>query len=488
MKTSSILLSLGLSGLAVAAAPGCGGSSGSCVVDQYPEAPGGASDVVHASANCPADSADGSAEHPYPTISAAIQKSKAGGVILVAPGTYPENLTIDKDLSVIGPAKVGQKGDEAGIILQAPNPNAIVVKGGATANLVGFSVVSPKEVGVWASGGTAHVTSCKVEGAKLDGNGQYGYGFLASSDGAIILQDSAALSSAGVGILVNGATATVTSCEASNNASGGLRVDQGKAMITVDDTTFTGNTYFGIGLFGGTAKLTNNTISNTKPDATYGIADGIEVSGALDDQGNVLAPASVEASGNTITGVGRVGAIAAKGAGGIILQNNGISGSGQTSFGAGIWLQEGAGDASSKILDNHLTGNKFAGLGLTGDTHGIILQNNEVSGTVLATYFEGTASKSIGDGISLFDGASAKLTGNVIGKNGRAGIIFDSAAGTATTLDNNQITDNDQYGIILQNQPDMPAFGMSTVSGNKLGAQAPAGMMFDVNKDAFATP
>ncbi|HVN93038.1 MAG TPA: hypothetical protein VMT38_05055, partial [Terracidiphilus sp.] len=42
----------------------------------------------------------------YPTISAAVTAAKAGDTVSVCPGTYPEIVTITKNLSVVGKAPV----------------------------------------------------------------------------------------------------------------------------------------------------------------------------------------------------------------------------------------------------------------------------------------------------------------------------------------------------------------------------------------------
>ncbi len=119
------------------------------------------------------------------------------------------------------------------------------------------------------------------------------------------------------------------------------------------------------------------------------------------------------------------------GAGGIILQNNTITGSAASApFGAGIWLQEGAGGVAGNVIkNNQITAGKFVGLGLTGDTHGIILQGNTVSGTTLGSTFVGVSEVMIGDGLNVFAGASATITGNTLHQNGRAGLILDAGGG-----------------------------------------------------------
>jgi parallel beta-helix repeat protein len=471
---------------------GGGGSNEGCVVDKYPPAPDGASGVLHVSTGCPSSDADGSAEHPYPTITAALQKSAKGDTLLVAPGTYEENVTIDHDITIVGPTTPGNAGDAAGIILQAPAPDAVVVNAGATATLTGFHVKGAQGIGVLAKGGTANVSASKIEGTTVDAR-KNGYGATSSANGAIILQDVGISGCALIGVYVTGATATIDKCDISHNKGSGIRLDQASADVTISGNTLTGNGDFAVGVFSSGAIILQNHIADTVA-ADLKMGDGIVANGISDKNGMYLGDSHVNAHDNVITNSARVGVLMSAGASGIILQKNTVSGSAASAaFGAGIWLQAGAGGAMGNTLDgNILTGNKFAGIGLSGDTHGIILQNNQVSGTTLGSTIVDLSEVQIGDGISLFKGASALLKGNKSTQNGRFGMILDGeAGGSATTIEGNTLTDNDQYGIILQNQPaTMPTIGANTVMGNKVGDTLTVGASmtaFGVHSADFAT-
>ena len=64
-----------------------------------------------------------------------------------------------------------------------------------------------------------------------------------------------------------------------------------------------------------------------------------------------------------------------------------------------------------------------------------------------------------------------------------------TSEGSATSIQNNVIKDNDQYGIILQNQPAMaPPTGSNTFSGNKVGdTDTVAAGTFGIDASSFAT-
>ena len=74
----------------------------------------------------------------YPTISQAISSVPAGSTIRICPGTYPEQLVITKNLSLIGVAGNGNSGPAAS---GANNPTIVSPAGGLPANsndLFGF--------------------------------------------------------------------------------------------------------------------------------------------------------------------------------------------------------------------------------------------------------------------------------------------------------------------------------------------------------------
>ncbi len=67
---------------------------------------------------------DGSHDHPYQTISKALKHAKGSTVVYVGKGTYKENITLPKDVKLIG----GKNVDD--VVIKADNPNqpTIVMK------------------------------------------------------------------------------------------------------------------------------------------------------------------------------------------------------------------------------------------------------------------------------------------------------------------------------------------------------------------------
>jgi parallel beta-helix repeat protein len=471
-------------------AVGCGGGdtagdSGACDAS-FPDPPKGATNVVYASASCPASSADGSQDHPFATITDAVTAGGKGATILVAKGTYGENLALTSDVTIIGAATAGMHGGDAGIILQAPAGDAVRVSNGANVSLTGFDIEGAKSVGILAIGGSATISASKVVGTVEDAS-QPGvaYGVSAATEGAIILQDSAVTGSALIGVYFVSATGTVSSSDISNNAGGGVRFDSSEEG-TLEGNTLTSNSGFGVAVFGSVGIiLQDNQISGTAlapiaPGSSEQMGDGLVVGQATGETGS-----SITASGNTIDGSGRVGILAAAGAHGIILQDNTVTSSAATiGFGAGIWLQEGAGaDASSEISRNKVGANRFVGIGLSGDTHGIILQSNVVTNTTMGTFFAGGQQGSIGDGLNVLAGASANITGNTVSGNARLGLILDQADGANTALSGNTVSDNAQGAIILQDQSGTAPTLDAAAQAEAMPASAGT---WSLNSEAFA--
>jgi len=464
-------------GALVAVVSGCGGGEGdACQSAVYPAAPLGAASLLHVSAACPAEGADGSVAHPFAKIGDAIAKAGTGAAILIAPGTYAENVLVDKDISLVGSSN-GAAPEKAGAVIDAPNDTAVSVSAG-TALIRGLRIVNAGHAGILVDGAAVTIEGCRVEGTRFDSM-NIGVGVAVKNNGSIILQNSAVTSSAGPGVFVRDAGAIILQNQIDQNQEGGVRLEHASTEVRIEGNELNKNARLAIGVFSSSAIILQNTISETQLDEA-GVGDGIIESDLIDAATMTsFGPSNITAKDNQIGSSGRVG-ILCSGlmAQGIILQHNTLTSSGsmasitsKATFGAGVWLQAGAGsDMTSVIEDNTITGSKFVGLGLSGDTHGIILQNNTITETTLEMTLAGAQEIQIGDGINLFKGASAKITGNNnASKNGRFGIILDGANGGATTISGNMFNDNGQYGIILQNQPNAPDTTNNTTAGNTLG-------------------
>src|SRR5262249_20219533 len=146
------------------------------------------------------------------------------------------------------------------------------------------------------------------------------------------------------------------------------------------------------------------------------------------------------------------------------ISNNGLPGTIEYEYMAGIWLQTNvASDPTSEISGNKISGNKLAGIFMFGETHGISVVGNTVSGTLV----DKLGGNPVGDGIGLVGGASAHLTDNIVSSSGRFGIMVEPApvAMAMTAISGNTIQDSAAYGVVLQGDIVIATDG-NTFSGN----------------------
>lgn len=109
--------------------------------------------------------ADGSAEHPFGTLEAAVGAAGMGGVVLVTDGTYPVSQTITQSVSIVGrcASRVRFEGRDAAVLA------AFDVRGVSTEmTLRGVTLRSPAR-GVYVSmGATLSVRDVRFEGTRGD--------------------------------------------------------------------------------------------------------------------------------------------------------------------------------------------------------------------------------------------------------------------------------------------------------------------------------
>ncbi len=377
----------------------------------------------------------------FPTVQQGVYAVAPGGTVQVAPGTYTEQVTIDKAMTLTG------AGEGQTTIDLPPSPQAVPSALSGHSTVYGIDVTAP------ASGVT--ISNLTVEGSSatngVDGcqNGMAGIGFENASgtvDGValpdwapqsgvgcgsgqgvqvetgtngtanVTVKNSAVTNYGKSGIFAGGAGAaltatgdTVTSSPTSGVATNGIEVDYG-ASGSVSGNTVSGNDYTG-------------TVNSADPQADYAAgvllygdgANSVSVTGntLTDNQIGVESVATnAVVSGNTIseTGSGITDSIgvyavpcdtycadvgvATNGASQVTINDNTISGlplnytnySNPAAQTAGIWVGNTAaasadGSMSATINDNTVSGG-FSGIMVGPNSSGAsaTIKGNQVSG------------------------------------------------------------------------------------------------------------
>ncbi len=155
-----------------------------CAAATFPAKPAAASRALYVAASCGGDGATSAA--PLGTIAAALAVATPGTAVLVAPGTYAENVRIDQPSIWLLGADEGASGEAPPVVIAAPEPYAVSVKAaGSGAVLRGLHVKSPVGVGIWVAGAGTEAAPVRVEASRVDGATApaaqpYGYGIMGS--------------------------------------------------------------------------------------------------------------------------------------------------------------------------------------------------------------------------------------------------------------------------------------------------------------------
>jgi uncharacterized repeat protein (TIGR01451 family) len=369
--------------------------------------------------HCVPSSFSGSCDDNHPTIQAAITHSVALDTVLVAPGTYVENLTIGVDITFQG-AQAGV--DARGRVIGAPNP-------------VTESIIAP-------AAGVALTLITGSAGTTIDGFSFLG-GTRAIESGSgpltnLLIQNNHIAGFTGNGIFLNDTGIDIT---ASQNVIDGTSMTGGGGLFHLDTDNFAGfrlenniirNGATGTGFF---VDGNHNVVTSVTPRAPR-IAGNLIIDnntgmnlGRFAFDGGV-AGAFIE--GNTFESNnfdGLQGGIQRTTIQNNIFRDNGRSGLALTGFG-------GAGDATRgaqnlTIICNEFSGNLVEGLFFTsGQFPGTIAtnqaHNNNIAGNVAGATYNGTET------INVDNNWWGSATGPTVASN--PGGTGDSLSGTGAAF------------------------------------------------------
>ena len=98
----------------------------------------------------------------YPTVQAAIEAAQEGDTILIAPGTYRENLTVAKSITLVGT-------DRDTVILDGGGSDVVTVATGGALVLVSLFVTNGRDGISVRRGGQVRIEGCRIAGNARDG-------------------------------------------------------------------------------------------------------------------------------------------------------------------------------------------------------------------------------------------------------------------------------------------------------------------------------
>jgi hypothetical protein len=472
---------------------GCGDKGPDCKAVSFPAAPSDAKDTVYVASACPADVADGSRERPFATIADAVAHASDGATILVAEDSeYGEDLVISRSVHLLGAASTATP-EEVTTTLR-PKGGGITVQGGAQDVLIrGFEIDHAKGFGVRVTGGAqASLEGLMIQGTEDDGDGQFGYGIVVDGGAAAKITGTTVQSAASVGVYVDHAGAELHHVRVESVLGrGGIRVEDAQGVVAIHDSVVDTCKEVGILVSNSTATLHGTNVLGTKV-ASSGLGDGIVVRRRPDDKGQYPAAASADIQAAVVTSAGRVGIVFSEGATGSISQSTITSCGANSGWGAGVWLQSGAGgDDGVLVTQSTIRANSYIGLGVTNGARARIVQNTTIGETVASVIYSNDQYVSVGDGIGVFNGARATIESNGVGSNQRFGVILDNPA-AGSTLQGNSIHDNGQFGLVVQRSTSgIPPFSDNTFENNGFGSTSilgPNESAFPVHANDFATP
>lgn len=191
----------------------------------------------------------------YPTIQAAIDAASPGDVVLVAPGTYTESITLKSGVTVRG------SGADVTVIDGSRVRDAVLAREIAESTITGFTIIGGRLSGIRNDRSSMIIENNIIHG------GSTGSVVFDGSDGVSLVRNNVITNTRGSGILGIGTPVTIVNNVIIRNGSSGIEF--WGSPITVTNNTIANNSGSGIVLRANTsATITNNVITG---NVDYGI-------------------------------------------------------------------------------------------------------------------------------------------------------------------------------------------------------------------------
>lgn len=357
-------------------------------------------------------------------LASAAASAAAGTCIALAPGHYGA-VTLPGGVSLLGRSAA------------AVTIDGVTLTAGDGAVLRGVGVGTG---GVRVQGATA----VRIESVRITGEqGVEADGLALDPGSAVTISSSEIAGSGRAGIFAQDAGLTLDRSVVHGAQYGGIRFQgsgcdaecacASRPALIVTSSVIRDNHIIGIAVNGATLSLEGSDITGGQPgDALQKGSFGAGVSAA--DCSNILGAKNVRVRGNRDWGVlvdGSTGTLGGDGAGeGIEISNNL----------RGLWIQNvnrqgNCPDGAAQCVSLHggtLDGNHGVGIGVSGQSRGIILCRTGVSSTSSFTMpvFDGMSvgQEAVGDGVDWLDGSVVTIEELALSGNARRSLLIDGPA------------------------------------------------------------
>jgi len=377
----------------------------------------------------------------YAKIQWAVDAASASDTIIVRPGTYIENVDVDKSLEIRS---------------YSQNPSDTIVKAFDSHDHVFYVTADNVYIsGFTVTGATGYIAgihlynsnNCRIE--KVDASNNYDGIYLKSSSNNIIANNTVSSNNYFGIYLYESSSNTITNNTVSSNYLDGIYLYKESNNNIIANNTVSDNRH-GIHL----KSSSNNCIANNT--ASSNNEDGIHL--RYSSSNNIIA-------NNTASSNNHIGICLYKSSSNNIIANNTVSSNNDD----GIHILS---SSNNIIANNTVSSNNDDGIFISDSSNNIIANNTVSSNKDYGIYLKYSrnnimASNTVSnnDGIYLYYSSSNNIIANNIASNNDDGIyLYYSSSNTIT---NNTISSNYYNGIYLEEESNNNIIANNTVSSNK---------------------
>ena len=221
------------------------------------------------------------------------------------------------------------------------------------------------------------------------------------------------------------------------------------STLLLDKVVLQANHRIGVSLTGAAARLTDVRIARTTTDKSFDGGFGLVASECADLE--ALGVSVIDSSANGVLIDKANARLGAEGAGRGVNVDRNIG---------GIWVQHisTAKMQSVRLESVEASGNSAVGIGIAGQSSGVVIRGAVIDGTEAITLPSGQGtpggSVEVGDGLVWLDHSFADIDGLRVGASARASVLINGQVATGSKLAHVTLVDGDEKkGIVQQSCP-----------------------------------